>query len=587
MNIYSKKIGQFFKLICSVGLTFFISLFISFFYEFSFELGTIQPYRRFFIYDNKGEVIEYFQNKVKFSDLPRHFIDAFTSIEDTEFFHHYGFSFSSIVRSFLKNIKEKRIVQGGSTITEQYIKLYYGDLRKNFIRKIKNLIISILVEFHHSKEEIFEAYCNLLYFGKNIYGVADASRIFFNKDYKDISVNEAALLAGIVQRPEYFNPIGQEEHAIRKKNLVLKRMLQEKHITNDEYKKNIQEKVIIAKSNNTNFFKSIAQSTQYFLSKLETPPNHEYDIYTTIDRNIQKEASRLFNDHISEKKKKVEQLEGALIVTEYNTGKIIAIINGYDAKQTIDRVFEWQRQIGSIIKPFITYFAFSKGQDKDTIYLDTPLEERFSWNPKNFNRIFKGEMTIEQALISSNNIVPIRILDQLRPEGFIPLLSPFFKNTIYPYLSVALGCIEGTPYEIINLFNALLYNGEKNNPYFIERIIKKSGGLFYEHEPKKEKTFIDEGARKKTKEILATIGNFLAHKFGLTFKENIYAKTGTTNDAVSCWFICANERYSVAIVIGTDKNKKLFNHGGFTSTKDVAPLGLKILHLLENNNLNI
>jgi penicillin-binding protein 1A len=574
------KITLFLKLISATSLTFLISLFIVFFYEFSFELGTLTSYGQFVIYDKNGKKIEYFENKVKFKDIPPHLIHAFTAIEDTEFFHHYGFSITSIIRSFWKNLKEKKIVQGGSTITEQYIKLYYGDLRKSFIRKLKNLIISILVEFHHSKEEIFEAYCNLLYFGKNTYGIADASRIFFNKNYKNITLNEAALLAGIVQRPEYFNPIGQENNAVKKKNLVLKRMWQEKHITLDEYKKNIQEKVIIAKNNNLNFFKSIAQSTAYFFATLENSSNREYDIYTTIDERVQKEVSELFNEQINEQKKRVSQIEGAVIVTEYKTGKIIALVNGYDLKQSKNKVFEWKRQIGSIIKPFITYFAFLEGEENNTIYQDSPLEERFLWNPKNFNRVFKGDMTIEHALISSNNIVPIRILDKFNILNFIPLISPFFKNKIHPYLSLALGCIEGSPYEVISLFNAFMFDGEKQNPYFIERIIKKSGGLLYEHDCQKEKIFTNQEAREKTKKILNTIGKSLANRNGITLKETVYAKTGTTNDAVSCWFICANNKHSVAIVIGTDTNKKLFDHG-FTSAKDVAPLGLKILRFLE------
>ena len=574
------KIKLFFKLISAISLTCLMSLFILFFYEFSFELGTITSYGQFVIYDRNGKKIEYFENKIKFKDIPPNLIHAFTAIEDTEFFHHYGFSITSIIRSFWKNLKEKRIVQGGSTITEQYIKLYYGDLRKSFIRKLKNLIISILVEFHHSKEEIFEAYCNLLYFGKNIYGVADASRIFFNKNYKNITLNEAALLAGIVQRPEYFNPISQENNAIKKKNLVLRRMYQEKNITLEEYKKNIEEKVVIAKNNNLNFYKSIAQSTTHFFATLENFSNREYDIYTTIDEKAQEEVSKLFNEEINEKKKRVSQIEGAVIVTEYKTGKIIALVNGYDLNQSKNRVFEWKRQIGSIIKPFITYFAFLEGEENNTIYQDSPLEERFLWNPKNYNRAFKGNMTIEQALISSNNIVPIRILDKFNILNFIPIISPFFKNKIHPYLSLALGCIEGSPYEVISLFNAFMFDGEKQNPYFIQRIIKKSGGLFYEYNYQKEKIFTNQEAREKTKKILSTIGKSLANRNNIALKEVVYAKTGTTNDAVSCWFICANNRHSVAIVLGTDTNKKLFDYG-FTSAKDVAPLGLKILRFLE------
>jgi membrane peptidoglycan carboxypeptidase len=583
MKNKQNKIKSFLASTLTLSITILISILIILFYECKFDLGTAKTYDRFYIYDNTGKKIDYFENGVNFRDLPKHLIEAFIAIEDTEFFNHYGFSIRSIIRSFWKNIKEKKIVQGGSTITEQYVKLYYGDLRKNMMRKLKNLIISILIEFHHTKEEIFEAYCNALYFGKNIYGISDASRIFFNKSYKELTINEAALIAGIVQRPEYFNPLGKENpEAIKKKNLVLKRMCQEHFITEHEYKKNTEKKIVLTKNSTFPFYKSIAEASQFFLENLENTENQEYDIYATIDEKIQKKVSQLFDEQINEQKKRIPQIDGAVIVTEYKTGKIKAFVNGQTSRETRNKTFEWRRQIGSVIKPFITYFAFSHGDSKETTYDDNPLEERFSWNPSNYERSFKGQITIKEALFSSNNIVPIRILDKFDIKNFIPLISPFFRTPIRPYLSLALGCIEASASEVIGLFNALLNKGEKKTPYFIEKIIKKSGGLFYEHEPEKDiLIFSNEEARENTKEILASIGKALAKKYHITYKEPIYAKTGTTNNAVSCWFFCANNTYSIAIVIGTESNKKLFPHG-FTSTKEVAPLGLKILHFLEN-----
>jgi penicillin-binding protein 1A len=534
----------------------------------------------YYIYDKNNNIIENYHSLIEYNKIPKNLVNAFISIEDTGFFYHYGFSPKSIIRSFFQNIKKGSFAQGGSTITQQYVKLYNGDLKKTFSRKIKELFIAIILELCYTKEEIFQSYCNILYFGKNITGIAECARILFNKKYSDLSLAECAMIAGIVQRPEYYNPIKNKEAAINRKNHVLKTMLRENHITKKEYNQALAENITIFSNNFFNTNKSIYQAIEADMATLKLPSNHEYIISTSIDSKIHSIASELFNEQITALKKNYSEIEGALIISNYKTGKIISIINGQNLYKNKNRVFNWKRQIGSIIKPYIMYYALLNGDTIKTIYNDTPLEDSFKWNPNNNSKKFKGDITIEDALFQSNNIVPIRIIFKYGIDNFISIIQPFFKNKISPFFSLSLGCIECSVFEIATIFNTFLNEGKQQNLSYIDKIIKKSGGIIYENPIKKLHQHFQKDESKSIKEILKKIGNYLIIKNNIPIEKTIYAKTGTTNDAVSCWFMCANEEYSIIICLGADDNTKLSKYN-IKSSNSAAPLGLKILQQIE------
>jgi membrane peptidoglycan carboxypeptidase len=558
----------------------FFSTILFFFEKSYFSLISHKPNISYSIYDSHNNIIKNYYNIIEYNKIPKNLINAFISIEDTEFFYHYGFSIKSIIRSFLQNIKKGSFVQGGSTITQQYVKLYNGDLKKTYSRKIKELLISIILELCYTKEEIFQSYCNILYFGKNIIGISECARVLFNKNYTDLSLDECAMVAGIVQRPEYYNPIKNKNAAINRKNYVLKVMLREHHITKKEYEEAFLKDTVIFSNNFFNTNKSIYQSIECDIKKLNLPLNHEYIISTSIDLEIHTLANKLFNEEILKLKKHYPEIEGSLIISNYRTGKIVSIINGYNLYKNTNRVFNWYRQIGSIIKPYIMYYALLNGDTINTLYSDTPLESIFKWNPKNNSKKFKGDITIEEALFQSNNIIPIRIISKYGINKFISLLQPFFKNNINPFLSLSLGCIECSIFEISTLFNTFLNDGKKQDLSYIEKIIKKSGGIIYENPPKKIDIYFKKSESDSIKNILKKIGNYMKIKNNIPIKSDIYAKTGTTNDAVSCWFVCANETYSIVICLGADDNTKLSQYN-IRSTNSAVPLGLNILNEVE------
>lgn len=563
-----------------IAFPIIFSIILFFFEKNYFSLINYKSNSSFYIYDKNNNLIKNYYNIIEYNKIPQNLIHAFISIEDTEFFTHHGFSIKSIIRSFLQNIKKKSFAQGGSTITQQYVKLYNGDLKKTFSRKIKELCISIILELCYTKEEIFQSYCNILYFGKNIIGISECSRILFNKNYSDLTLGECAMMAGIVQRPEYYNPIKNKEAAINRKNLVLKTMLRENYINKTQYEQALLENIIIF----DNFFncnKSIYQSIEAGMAELDLSLNHEYIILTSFDIQIQDKATALFNEHIIQLKKQCPDIEGAIIISNYHTGKIISIINGFNLHKNYNRVFNWKRQIGSIIKPYIMYYALLNGDSLETTYNDQPLESIFKWNPNNNTKKFKGEITISDALFQSNNIVPIRIIFKYGITNFISLIQPFFNIKIPPYLSLSLGCIESSVFEIADIFNTFLNNGKKQNLTYIEKIIKKSGGIIYENKITEPYEYFKQKESENIKLILKKIGYYMTEKNKIKLNSKIYAKTGTTNNAVSCWFICANDNYSVIICLGTENNIKLSQYN-IKSINSAAPLGLKILQEIEN-----
>ncbi len=561
--------------------------FLYFFNEMNFIFFKEKNESGITLYDCENKLLKKYDQTVLFKKIPRSLFYAFISIEDSTFLSHCGVSIRSIIRSIIMNIKEKKFVQGGSTITQQYIKLYYGDLKKTFYRKIKEILIAIIIETIHSKERIFESYCNILYFGKNITGVANCSRILFNKEYSELEIDEAALLAGIVQRPEHYNPIKNKEAAVKRRNLVLKRMYHEGYITKKEFEQNIQKETKIHYNNFFNYYSPIYRLTENDIKNLGYPAHHEYEINTSINEKIQKITYHSFIEHIQNLKKKAPSIDGAIVIIDRNTGGIVSLVDGINCIHSKNQSpFYWKRQIGSIIKPFVIYYGLLKGDTIHAEYDDSPLDKNiFQWNPKNHYNHFLGNITLDKALRKSNNIVPIKILHKYGIKEFITLIQPFFQTSINPYYSIALGCIEGTILEIANLYYCFLESDNKKDQKkisYITKIIKKSGGIMYTDEDYFQKSFFLKQHRDEIIKILEKIGENFKKKYNIKVETDIYMKTGTTNDSVSCWCVCVYKEYLIVSFFGTPENTKLYDQGNIVSGNSVAPLCLEIVKKIDS-----
>jgi membrane peptidoglycan carboxypeptidase len=527
-------------------------------------------------------------DKSIFSDYPKHLINAFLAKEDTNFFKHRGISIFGIIRSIIFNIFSGKLAQGASTITQQMVKAKIGNFKKTFFRKIYELVISIIVESKYSKERIFQEYLHSLNFGSGIIGISNAANSFWGKHVCDLDLSESATLVGIIQRPESHSPMKNYSLCLKKRNGVLYRMLKENLITKKQFniviKKPLTLKPIKNTEKNQNIIVSIEAEIKDIL-KNNKAVNESIFVYSTIDEKIQKQACIEFCKVIEDLKTKVPNANGSAIVIDISTGEIKAIVNGLNLTTSpICRTKNSYWQASSIIKPLICYYAFINGDLPNTIYSDTPIEQELlegyikEWNPKNYIRKFSGDMSIERALLESNNIVPIRVLIKYGLEGFIDLLNKtncFVKKK--HYMSIALGCVESNTYSIATYIAMFANGGRWNKPYIIKKI-KNSDGNIILKEIQESKQILQKNKTEEVKSILTRIGIRISKKLNIENpKDGVIAKTGTSNDARSCWFACADDRYAVAVYVGADSYDKMSDQH-VTSFRYAAKIGMNVLN---------
>lgn len=536
-----------------------------------------------YVYGKDNEFLFEFYNKkidnTFFNEIPIHCVQAFISKEDSGFFKHRGLSFKAILRAFWVNLKSFKFVQGGSTITQQMIKLKRGNLKKTWNRKLLEQIMALAVESFFTKEEIFQEYLRILYFGNGIFGIKDASKKFWNKKPSELNVLESATLAGIIQSPEYFNPQKNYSNCLKKRNFVLRRMFEDGYLKKDEYEKFLNEPLIINYYDESYKDEQILFSLEGFFEKnYQKYLNNESVFYTTFDKNLQEIVSRIFYKNIKELKNKNKNIEGGCILVDLETNEIRAIVEGYDNKKfPYLHSTKIKRQIGSLIKPLIFYYAFLNGDDKNTIYNDSPLEEDFKWNPNNFNKKFYGDISIEKAFIESNNIVPVRILKKYGIKSFLNFLKNFsIFSDLKEYYSIALGCLESNPFDMYS-FIKFLHDGSIDKPYFCRKVNGKNGNLFYKknEEINNDKIYFQENKANEIKKIMFKLGERIKKVLKINFDKPVFVKTGTTNGAKNCWFMGSDGKYALIVYVGCDNQENLWKKN-ITSLRSATKIGISI-----------
>jgi len=508
-----------------------------------------------------------------------HLVNAFLSAEDATFFQHRGISFSAIFRSILVNIKKGFFAQGGSTITQQLIKLLYKNFKKTIMRKLRDQCVAFILETRISKERIFERYINELYFGNGIHGIDMAASFFFNKKPDLLTAAESATIAGIIKSPTKYNPINNEKKSLERRNIILGCMKKNNFLDEESYFQAITEQLQLSPG-------IYQQSAHYIISinKFLERINNNYQksknlyIQTTFIPSIQQIAEKIFLEKIDYLQKKCKKVNGAVIILNNKNGAIEGIIHGKLARNNdIERAFRKQHQIGSIIKPLCVIFALLQGDTEETSYMDEPIKID-EWNPQNNNKKFEGKISLKNALIQSNNIVFIKMLQKYGLTNFVDFIN---KTDLFhikdAFLSIALGCIEKSPLSIAKYLLFLANKGNKKNPHFIRLITDENGGILYRNKQKEKKlqTIPDE-IFDKLDFILKEIGEKLLKKNNIVTNKKIAAKTGTGDKGRGFWCIAYHEAYSVVTFIGSDDNEPLYKYG-IRSGTDAAWVSLKIL----------
>lgn len=503
---------------------------------------------------------------IQIRNIPPHVINAFITAEDRNFFQHAGLSIKGIIRSIIVNLYQWRRAQGASTITQQLVRLLFFDTKKSFYRKFKEQALSLIVEQQFTKEQILETYLNHVYLGSGIYGVEAASQRFWEKPVTELSLDQAAVLASIVQLPAKLSPLHYPNLTLKRRNYILKSMCQLGFITKKERDEALEKPIHIITQDIQNYAPHLKETLRLFLEETigkQKLYSGGLKIQTTINLEMQKTAEKVFYEQLSTYRKKINsELEGALIAIDGRTGAIKALIGGSNfVSSQFNRALKARRQMGSIIKPLVYTQALIAGKSFSEIGADDPLTlvtNGKEWSPQNSYHFFEGPITLARALAVSNNIITIKLLLELGPEKIINLAqSCGLTGPFHVYPSLALGCIESSPEEAAAMINVFAHHGTYVKPYTLSWIKDEWGTKIWKHKEHK-KMVIDSKITSQVAKILThKIERLKAANPEQWFTFDALGKTGTTNDARTCWFVGANPDITTAVYIGCDDNKPL------------------------------
>jgi len=533
------------------------------------------------IYDRNGELLyKIYRNQnrtlVKLNNIPLHLQQAVIAIEDAEFYQHHGFSLRGILRAIQKSLTARKI-EGGSTITQQLVKNVLLSPEKTLKRKLEEIVLSILVEQKFSKAEILQMYLNEVNFGGSVYGVEEAAQTYFNKSVSDLDLAESAFLAGLPASPTIYSPFGTHpELAYERQTLVLNRMVQENFIT--------QKQAMEAK-NKTLSFAPQAKTIKapHFVMYVKEQLVKKYgeslveegglEVKTTLDLSRQIQAEKILNEEL-EKVKGLHIQNGGVLVTNPESGEILAMVGSKDyfdlKNQGNYNVTLAQRQPGSSIKPVNYAAALSLGFTPATIIPDTPITYHVPgqppYSPQNYDRKFRGNVSLRTALGSSLNVPAVKVLSAI---GVNRMIEQGKKMGITTWsdpsrfgLSLTLGGGEVKMVDMAVVYGTLANLGQKAELTSILEVKDAKGRILEKNDPKKEKEeVLDPKIAFLLNDILkdneARTPVFGSHSLLVIPNHTVAVKTGTTNNLKDNWAIGYTPSFVVVVWVGNNDSSPM------------------------------
>lgn len=551
------------------------------------------------IYDRNGEIVDTLyqeaRDNVKLEEVPEYSKQAFVAIEDKRFYEHHGIDPRGLLRAVFVNLRSGHARQGASSITQQLAKNAFLTMDRTLSRKIKEMIITIEIERVYTKDEILEKYLNEIYFGSGAYGLKTAAKQFFHKDIQDINLAEAAMLAGIPNRPEGYNPRRKLENAIKRMNIVLSEMREDGKITEEEYQEALKQKFISEKEasakdkknpkvtiiyprkdtrhyENPEFTKLIED---FLLKKFDanTVYNKGLKIYSSLDVAMQKSARTAFNQYPLLRAR--NGLNGAMVTIDPFSGQIITMVGGKDFKiGNFNRAIMAKRQFGSSFKPFVYFAALLNGFESNSVLEDSPVTFG-KWSPKNANGSFTNmNTTLVNALDKSINSVSVKLLSAVGVPKFREMMEQVDPKLEIPdNLTAALGTAEGNPLQLAINYAMFVNGGYLVSPILVTSIEDKHGNLLYEVVPRKDKIFESQDTSIITYMLKSSVQSGTSARARVITRNGAPmeqgGKTGTTNNARTVWYAGITPEYVTTAYLGYDNNRAM---PGLAGGNAVAPL---------------
>src|SRR5262245_30368515 len=539
---------------------------------------------------------------IEYKDLPKFLVDGITAIEDRQFFEHSGINFRGVIRALLTDVQSGELREGGSSITQQLVKNFFLKPDRTMKRKLSEAYMSVILEQRLSKEQIMTMYCNQIYLGQrggfSINGFGEAARSYFGKDVSHLTLQESALLAGIIQSPNRFSPFTHQDNARDRRNQVLDDMVETDKITRDqaEVAKKAPLGVVVVTAKDKSGAVD-ASDAPYFIDYLTRQVESQYDererggslrslrIYSTIDLELQKAAyqavSRYMGDRnnpgeverlLAKRKGGTAGLQAAMVAMNAKTGEILAMVGGRDyAESQLNRATDARRQPGSVFKPFVYATAIAAGGDNmdnpittATTFMDEPKEfanGAKTWAPSNFGDRFENRpMTVREALVHSKNVITVEIAQIIGYANVARLAEKAGLTKVPPVPSMALGTAEATPLQMASAYTSFANQGRRALPIAVKRVTTKEGSTLLE-------------SRMETREVMSPqvafimtsmMQDVLDHGTGsrvrqMGFNAVAAGKTGSSRDA---WFAGYTPNLVCVVYVGFDDNSDVGLTGG-------------------------
>ncbi|MGI2173501.1 penicillin-binding protein 1B [Shewanella ulleungensis] len=516
---------------------------------------------------------------VRTPEMPASIVDALILVEDRSFYDHYGVNPFAIARAALVNISAGRTVQGGSTLTQQLAKNFFLSSERSIVRKVREALMALIIDFRYSKDEILEAYLNEVYMGQDkargVHGMGLASQFYFGRPVGELTVSQQAFLVAVIKGPSYYNPWRYPERAQERRDLVLRLLMENDKLTVAQYKAAAESPLGLRSSQ-----KSVHQKLPAFFAVVKQELRQRYGdsllqqsgvkVYTTLDPMAQEAAEKAVSSTMASLDKRAKNIQVGMVVTDKYTGGIAAMVGdkvpGYEG---FNRAVEIRRPIGSLIKPFVYASALNQS---DKFSLATPIDDKpitlkneqgKTWSPKNFDKKFSGQVPLLTAIKDSMNVPTVNVGLAVGVDNVVSTLQKSgWEESVSPYPSVLLGAVNGSPLMVAQVYQTLADEGRYRKLTSITAVLDSNNQAL-------------DVSRAPSSQAIAPATDYLvqyamnhvvrsgtAKRLGAAFPGvRLAGKTGTSNDSRDSWFAGFDERNVAAIWVGQDDNSKTGLYG--------------------------
>ncbi|WP_413700223.1 penicillin-binding protein 1B [Psychromonas sp. KJ10-10] len=509
---------------------------------------------------------------VPFEKIPDLFINTLLLMEDRNYYHHQGISPFAIIRAFIVNFKAGYTVQGGSTLTQQLAKNLFLSQERSLWRKFQEAYIAVLMDYKYSKDKLLEAYLNEVYLAQNgktgVYGIGLASDYYFARPVNELRIEQIALLVAIIKGPSYYNPRRNPARAIKRRDLVLRMMVESGLINSNDYRYAVSDPLSLSDKSALN-----ERENPAFISFLHREMQQQVPasirkisglhIFTSIDPIAQTSAEFAVAHGLDKVDKNNQKgLQGAMVISDRKYAELKAIVSGRDVKYSgFNRALDADRSIGSLVKPAVYLTALEAGYALDTklndkeILLKNGTGQR--WKPNNYDRKFRGQVSLEEALYKSLNVPTVNLGMQVGLSNVINSLYKLgVKEDIKAYPSLVLGSVSLSPFEVAQMYQPITMQGKFKSLQMIRSISSRQSELLYQRSNNTQLRFSPEAVEKLTDTLHKVTTHGTARSLTWRNPGHYFSgKTGTTNNLKDSWFVGFDDREVVTTWVGRDDNQ--------------------------------